>query len=118
MGAATAYVFPRVSVTPVTACVLSPQPMITTLRSPAVCAASNVALVAPLPPLLVCTQRIDPDGALYVKAPVSVAVWPSGFFICTLHAPAACAAVVALSCVDETNVTAVAATPQKLTVAP
>ena len=53
-----------------------------------------------------------------MKAPASVADWPLGFVICTARAPALPAGVVARTCVAETNVTPVAATPLTSTVAP
>ena len=70
-------------------------------------------------PVFGLTEVIVGAGAVwYVKPFVSVADWLSGLVTTTLTAPAAWAGVVAVSCVELTNVTPVAAMPPKVTVAP
>ena len=72
--------------------------------------------MVPLAGLIEAT--VGAAAAVYVYAPTAVTSCASGFVTTTSTAPAVCAAVVAVSCVAPSNVTAVAAVPPKLTVPP
>src|SRR5262245_22127634 len=63
-------------------------------------------------------SKTTPAGAMYVNAFASVTPWPSLFVTVTPTAPAVCAGDVAVMVVALTTVTAVAAVPPTLTVAP